>query len=250
MHGEEEVEMTAFLRRLAPGFEKQCVAATTGQIDRLERIAGRPLPAFYHWFLRTMGRDIGPFAKARQDLSIDSILSAYDEGLVEPDSRLLLIATDTDEDDPTLGFYDLDDPDRDDASVLIGRGFGGHLDRTYETFREMFAQSNLIAFRIRESPRYCRGSFTDPDQDVSTKLERIMVELGFASVVPTGAFCKVLERADSAMVGWRSPSEDRRHLMFFNLGGEDEPAVRRLLGEIATATAFEIKIDQWGPSPR
>jgi hypothetical protein len=241
----EEVEMTAFLRRLAPDFERQCVGATPEQIDRMERIAGRPLPPFYEWFLRTMGRDIGPFAKARQDLSIDAILAAYDEGLVEPDSRHLLIAGDTNEDDPTLGFYDLEAPARDDAAVLIAQGYSSHRERTYETFREMFALGNLIAFRIRKSPDYCRGSFTDPDRDVSAKLDRIMAELGFSSAVPTGPYTKVLERGDSVMTGWRNPSNDLPQLMFFNLGGQDEPALRRLLGEIAWATTFEIKIDQW-----
>lgn len=241
-----EVEMTAFLRRLFPDFEQQCVGATEEQIERLERIAGRPLPAFYYWFLRTMGRSVGPFEKARQDLSIDSVLAAYDEGMLEPDSRLLLIAGDTNENDPTLGFYDLEAPARDDAFVLTARGYDGHPTRMYETYREMFAHANLVAFRIRSLPRYCRGRFTDTDHDVSTKLDRSMAELGFASAVPTGPYCKVLERADAAIAGWTSPSEDRRHLMIFNFGGPDEPTIRRLLGEISDATGLEIKIDEWG----
>jgi len=246
----EEVEMTAFLRRLAPDFEKRCVAATPGQIHQLEQIAGRPLPDFYHWFLRTMGRDAGPFAKARQDFSVDSILAAYKDGLVEPDARFLMIAGDTDEDDPSVEFYDLDQPARGDALVLTARGYDGHRTKRYETFREMFARANLIAFKIRRLPRQCTGNFTDPDGDVSTKLDRTMAELGFASLVPAGPYCKVLDRSDFAMAGWTSPSEDRRHLMFFDFGGPDEPALRRLLGEIAAGTGLEIEIDQWaGPKP-
>jgi hypothetical protein len=241
-----EAEMTSFLRHLFPDYEQQCVGATTEQIERLEQIAGRPLPAFYHWFLRTMGRSVGPFEKARQDLSIDSILAAYDEGLVEPDPRLLLIAGDKNEEDPILGFYDLDEPARDDALVLTAQGYDGHLTRMYESLREMFAHDNIVAFKIRSSPCYCLGRFTDPGHDVSSKLDHIMDKLGFASAVPTGPYCKVLERTDAMMAGWASPSEDRRHLMFFHFGGPDEQIIRRLLGEISDVADLEIKVDEWG----
>lgn len=246
----DEPELTALLQRLAPGFETQCAGATDAQIEELRRIAGRPLPPFYEWFLSTMGRDIGPFAKARQDLSVDAILRTYAERLVEPDSRHLLIAGDTNEDDPTLGFYDLDDITRGDAAVLVGQGYGGHLEKTHETFREMFARANLIAFRIRESPSFCRGTLTDPDRNVSAKIDAVTTELGFASALATGPYCKVLERDDMAMAGWTSPSADRRHLMIFHLGGPSEAAVRKILGEIALKTRLEIRLDQWGAVTR
>lgn len=244
-----ESEMTAFLGRLAPDFEQRCVGATTEQIERLERIAGRPLPAFYRWFLRTMGRNTGPFAKARQDLSIDSILAAYDQELVEPDPRLLLIAGDTNEDDPTLGFYNLDETARDDALILTARGYDEPPTKMWETFREMLAHANLVAFRIRSSPRYCRGTFTDPEDDVPAKLDPIMAERGFVSAVPTGAYCRVLEGVDATMAVWADPTDEERDFMVFRLGGQSEAVVRRLLGEISEATDLEIEVDEWGPPP-
>lgn len=241
-----EPEMTEFLRRLFPDFERQCSGATAEQIESIERIAGRPLPPFYLWFLRTMGRSVGPFAKARQDLRVDSILAAYEQGWAEPDSRFLLIATDTEKDDPMLAFYDLDAPLRDDALVVLQQDYDGYRTPTYETFREMLAQANLIAFRIHEFPCYCDGKLKDQDGDVPAAVDAVAQDLGFVSTVPSGPYCKVLERADAAMTITAAPDEYARSLMFFDLGANDEATVRRVLGEISTAGGLDVHVRRWG----
>ncbi|MCX4242315.1 hypothetical protein [Paraliomyxa miuraensis] len=69
--------MEALLLRLVPDLERQWEGATQDEIDRIEAIAGRPLPPFYCWFLIRMGHSMGSIAYPRLDFSAPKVLSCY-----------------------------------------------------------------------------------------------------------------------------------------------------------------------------
>ena len=56
---DSEPEMEIFLLRLVPGLAEQWQGADEQDIDALTKIAGRPLPNFYRWFLSRMGKKYG-----------------------------------------------------------------------------------------------------------------------------------------------------------------------------------------------
>ena len=67
-----EPEMDRFLDELVPAARGTLAGATDEDIDRIEALAGLPLPRFYRWFLSRMGLNMGPFGyRARGSIRAD-----------------------------------------------------------------------------------------------------------------------------------------------------------------------------------
>jgi hypothetical protein len=242
-----EPEMEAFLNQLIPNLDAQLQGATDEQIQRIEEIAGRPLPRFYRWFLKRMGTDMGPLSYPYLDFSASKILDCYAQGLVPRDPRYLLIGYSLDDHLPKHQFYDFGHPARDDARVTEGEDLDDELYDLFETFREMIAWGELVRHRLNKFPQKCEGFFSTEGGDVLDQLDPLMVSLGFKSPIPTGPCCALYDEAQAALAMSNNPSDYRPHRRRFSLAGSDTGSLRRLLGEITTGSSLEVEIKRWLP---
>ncbi len=248
MSAQEEVEpqMESLLLRTVPGLAEQWRGVTPDVISKIERIAGRPLPPFYRWFLSRMGQSMGPLAYPTLDFSAERVLACYAEKLVKPDPRFLLIAHESDEMMPLHLFYDFTAPARDDALVTSREALGKELTDGFETLREMLAWGALSLFRIDRAAHDCSGSLKGDTPDFLTNLDPVMNSLGFDQPILTGPLCRVYERPDAAMICRGTPRAKLGNRRTFDLGGTSVGSLRRILGEIAAARVVELNVKEWG----
>ncbi|AGC47066.1 hypothetical protein MYSTI_05790 [Myxococcus stipitatus DSM 14675] len=242
--------MEELLLRVVPGLAEQWQGATPEEIAQIERIAGRPLPPFYRWFLARMGQSMGPLVYPFLDFSAQRLVSSYAEEVVEPEPRFLLIAYNSSRMMPMHLFYDLDAPTRADAMVTE-REAQGHEDDLYdqfETLREMLAWDALYQFRMREMPQQCKGTLSGDHPNLLSLIEPVMSHLGFKQSIATGPYCRLYERADAVMLCKGMPRQGVDQARSFGLGGTSDSALRKILGEIATATPLKVKVDEWAPA--
>src|SRR5947208_3659663 len=122
-----ETETEELLLRLVPDVANQWIGASPDEIERLEALAGRPLPTFYRWFLTRMGTSAGPLDFRSLDLSAATVLSCYADGLVKRDTRLFMIGFETDDVMPLHMFYDFNFSSSEDARITRRHGQGGPL---------------------------------------------------------------------------------------------------------------------------
>jgi len=241
-----EPELEALLLKTVPGLAREWKGATPAEIEQMGRLAGRPLPPFYRWFLERMGQSMGPLAYPRYDFSPQGVLACYAEELVQPDPRFLLIAYDSDELLPLHLFYDLDLPVRGDAAVARRHASGGDLHYRFETLREMLAWTAFFRFRVGALPQRCKGTLLG-EHPILPRLGPVMSRLGFTEPVPTGPFCGLFERPGAAMHCNSTPSEEG--ILSFTLGGGDVGVLRRLLGELAQEPSLQVKVSEWLHAP-
>ncbi|QRK11757.1 SMI1/KNR4 family protein [Archangium violaceum] len=239
--------MEDFLLRVVPGLAEQWQGSTPEELAQIERIAGRPLPPFYRWFLTRMGQSMGPLTYPRLDFSARRVLTCYTEELVEPHPRFLLIGYNSDDMMPLHVFYDLDLAARADARVTKRHARGGALHDQFETFREMLAYRALSSFRIDRMPQRCRTIVTGDEPDILSHLDPVMDRLGFTRPVPTGPHCGLYERHDAAMVCTKIPRDKPEAVMVFRLGGSASGTLRRIQGAIATESALRLDVREWAP---
>ncbi|MBC7988723.1 MAG: SMI1/KNR4 family protein [Luteimonas sp.] len=239
--------MEDLLLRTLPELEQEWEGATAPEIDAIERIAGRPLPRFYRWFLTRMGKSMGPMSWAHVDFSAQTVLESYAKGDVTPLPGFLMIGLHSNLAMRLHYYYNLDLPARDDARVTRMdplEGPAGASDQ-FETLREMFGRSVLRIHRMDKLPQRCNGWFEVDGGDVCSTLDPIMSRLGFTRPIPTGLYCGLYERADAVLTCSDEPRDEPESQVFY-LGGEDEVALRRILGAIAMASV-QVEIRDWTP---
>jgi hypothetical protein len=241
--------MERLLESLSPDGLARLQGATEDEVAQIERFAGRPLPKFYRWFLRRMGRNLGPFSSVTLDYSAPTILSCFaDEEMFPPRQRFHLIGFETNDMMPLHLRYDFEFPTRDDARVVLMEAPEGDVYQQFETFREMFAWGKFRVLRVEKFTQKCHGLFVDDDGDVVMKLDPILKSLGFenAYAVPTGPLCSLYNRANAALVAHSTPGfEPSVHS--FSFGGSDAAVLRRTLGEIATESSISVQVKRWEP---
>lgn len=243
---ELEPEMEEYLSRLMPGISREWEGATEGEIERIEEIAGRPLPRFYRWFLRRMGRNMGQMTYAATDFSAATVIARYAERLFVPHPRFMMIGYSSDDVMPLHLLYDFEYVVRDDARVARRSAMGGPLHNQFETMREMIAWGECANNRIDELPQRCFGVLGDSDKDVRGQLDPVMKSLGFETPIPTGPYCAIYEKPNFAMIS-RSTPDVPPEFHIIRLAGSDALALRRILGEITQETSLELKIREWDP---
>ncbi len=239
---EIEPQMEHLLLRTVPQLAEQWQGADPATIERIERIAGQPLPSFYRWFLQRMGKSMGLLAYPTLDFSAVRVLACYERKLVQPDLRFLLIAHESDEMMPLHLFYDFTAPARNDALVTSREARGKELTDSFETLREMLAWGALSLFRVDRAPHTCSGSLKGDTPDFLMDLDSVMSSLGFAQPIATGRFCRLYERPDAVMVCRGQPRGGTGNRRAFDLGGSNLGSLRRILGEIASARVVELQV--------
>jgi hypothetical protein len=238
--------MEELLLRLVPDLDEHWRGATEDEIERVQEIAGRPLPRFYRWFLLRMGHSMGPISYPSLDFSVAKVLASYTEDLFLPHRRFLMIAYESDDVMPLHLLYDLDHPVRDDALVTKRHANGGATYDRFETFREMLAWGKMLSRSIDTRAQHCRGTLYSISGNVKDDLDPVMSSLGFTTPIPTGPYCCLYEAREAAMVASNTP-RDGADLLSFKLGGPSAGRLRRILGEIATETSIEVKSREWEP---
>jgi hypothetical protein len=251
-HGESPAAVGSALEqlllRIVPGLGRAWQGAAAADIERLQHIAGRPLPALYRWFLERLGSSMGPMAYPTLDFSASGILATYASGRMQPHPRYLLIAYDDDDVTPAHYFYDLDRPARDDALVLR---MLTPLDESheqleqFETLREMLAWGELWTQRVEHAAQRLRGSLRAPGGDLHGRLAPALQRLGFDTPVETGVFCGLYERADAVLVCSSAPDAEPG-VQSFSLGGADAGQLARISSVVADA-GVEVTPSAWLP---
>lgn len=241
-----EPGLERLLLRIVPGLAAEWQGATGEEISRLESLAGRPLPAFYRWFLARLGKSMGPMIYPGVDFSALGVLGAYAAGRVAADPRYLLIGYDHDEVSPLHYFYDLDAALRGDALVVRMLTPKDESHEQFETLREMLAWGELYAQRVAAASQQCRGVLRFEGQSLEAALEPALAELGFDTPLETGAYCGLFEREDVALVASGTPREPLGR-QSFALGGRDAVSLAQVLHTLATRSAVAIDIVAWAP---
>lgn len=243
-----EPAMERLLARLVPDFTPQVEGATPDEIEALERLAGRPLPQYYRWFLWRMGRNMGPFAYRTLDFSAKRILACYEDGTFKPDPRFLVIGYETDPIHPVHVAYDLDYPARDDARVTRFDGEPFLHDQSFETLREMHAYGLLLRLKYpNQAQRLGAVLYDDQDSNVAALLVPVLAQLGFTSPIETGQHCTLSEREDAVLVGCTRLTQDVPGSLPVSLGARNQAETRSILGTISLETGLEVDIDEWDP---
>ncbi|MCP3142111.1 SMI1/KNR4 family protein [Pyxidicoccus xibeiensis] len=245
-----EPGLESLLPRIVPGLAEQWKGSTPDEISQLERIAGRPLPPFYRWFLSRMGQSMGPLSYSTLDFSVRRILDCYAEGMVEPDPRFLLIAYESDEMMPLHLFYDFKAPARDDALVTKRDALGGELYDMFETLREKLAWDALFSYRVSDMPQQCGGLLEGDEADFLSHLDPVMSGLGFTQPVLTGSLCRLYERSDAAMLCDGVPRARVGNRVAFTLGGSNAETLRRILGAVSMESSLNVLVRKWEPDLR
>ncbi|NTX10176.1 SMI1/KNR4 family protein [Myxococcus sp. CA056] len=250
MSAREEEAVEELLLRVVPGLAAQWKGASPASLEQIEKIAGRPLPTFYRWFLSRMGQRMGPLAYPTLDFSAQRILDCYAKGWVEPHPRLLLIAHDSNGMMPMPLFYDLDAPARGDA-LVASKEEGADEDDLYEKFetlREMLAWGALAKFRVGTMPQACNGTFSGDEPNLLAVIAPVMSSLGFKQPIPTGPYCGIYERDDAAMICMGMPRHGVDKARSFELGGTTAGVLRKVLGEVVAASSLKLRVDEWVPA--
>jgi hypothetical protein len=242
--------MEDLLLRIVPGLAEGWQGVTPDVIGQVERLAGRPLPSFYRWFLRRMGQSMGPLAYPTLDFSARRVLACHAERLIVSEPRFLLIGYESDEMMPLHLFYDLDTPARGDALVTERDARGGELYDQFETLREMLAWGALLKFRIGRMQQKCGGLISGDEEDLLSRLDPLMLSLGFTKPIVTGPYCGLYERPDAALVCMSTPREELDGSQAFTLGGSNAGVLRRIMGEMTTEGSLEIEVNEWTPALR
>jgi hypothetical protein len=244
---EVKLAIDNLLLSIVPGLAEQWQGSTPDEIAQIERIADRPLPSFYRWFLSRMGRSMGPLAYPTLDFSAQCVLTCYEEGLVTPDPRFLLIAYESDEMMPEHLFYDFIASTQEDALVTKRDAQGGELLDMFETLHEMLARDALFRFRVRKMSQQCEGMVKGNNPDFLSRLDSAMSSLGFTKPVSTGRRCRLYDRSDAAMTCYDLPRSLPDNRLNFTLGGGNAGTLRKILGNIATEPSLEVKVYTWTP---
>ncbi|NVB38891.1 SMI1/KNR4 family protein [Pseudenhygromyxa sp. WMMC2535] len=235
--------LETLLCSLVSGADQSWQGASPEDLAQLEQVSGAKLPAAYRAFLARMGRDLGTSRFSSLDFSIAKIISCYEQGVVQPDERFLLIGWEEDDEMMPHVFYDLSRPIRQDALVINRDLDGSSNSPEFETFREFVAWSAIYTLGILEQPCHCMGSLTN-EKDVREHLDPAMAAMGFNSPIETGPYCG-LYREQRAWLTTLAPIEIGPTHHGFMLGGPSEAELRAILGRIATSTPLELEIETW-----
>jgi hypothetical protein len=241
-----------YLLRIVPNLASEWEGASEEEIASIRALTPHPLPAFYEWFLRRLGRHMGRMANPVLAYSVQAMQLAYADEEDDPipertKQRFLMIAYNLDEMMPQHLWYDLTRPTEGDALVVHGRAATPGMTPVSATFAELFVWGEANRFRVEPRAQRCDGSFTDDAYEPFVCLDPVMEELGFHQPVAMGDRCRVYERDDATMACKGSVDEERDKYRFYHLGARDEATIRSILGTIARKTRLQVDIDKWRP---
>ena len=241
-----ETELEALMKRLVPGCESAWEGASPQELEALAEETLADPPPFYDWFLRTMGRSMGPLASKVQDTRIETILSMYRSSRIYPDLDHLLVAFHPEDIAPRVSLYDLRAPCRDDAMVVSAPEDRPDQRRPdFETMREMLAWQLMLRFAVQPRPFVCDLDLYSDSDPVLDALTPVMAAQGFTTPIATGSYCGLFEAEQSTLVGHTTPKPPKEQKLFCVLGADSEALARQIVGKIGTETALRVEVSRW-----
>ncbi|MEM7156594.1 MAG: hypothetical protein AAF799_27350 [Myxococcota bacterium] len=246
-----EPELEALLLRLVPNLEKEWAPAPQEILEELEdrvELTGHDFPQCHQWFMSKMGGSVGALEPSLGGFTAAKVLEAYESATVDLGPKQFLIGRMPDPLMPLDVFYDFEHPVRDDALVCRAVVEAGPVVKMIETFREYIAVQALMNHRVMTAPQRCFGAFVTSSSGMGEKLDEVMGTLGFTTPVATGSYCGLYETEDMTMVARATITPENEGIRVFHVSGPSVTAIRRLLGEIATATTFQVDADEWTPA--
>ncbi|MEM6296687.1 MAG: hypothetical protein AAGA54_35800 [Myxococcota bacterium] len=238
----------ALAESLAPGCADTWVGADEDAVEEVEYFAGRPLPAFYRWFLETMGNDMGALGHAYLDLRPATIAAAYDAYEYPRGASALYIGRHPEPRFPFRQFLDLDAPCREDAAVLEEPEDGGPRTRPFETLREQLAWGLVVRFRLAVAPQQFLGGLADPGGDVAEALWPALASLGWTRMLEdTGRYCGLYQRGDEVLLASAKVDATAHDRMVVQAGSRDATSMRKLLGQLSMDADLQVAAVRWEP---
>ncbi|WP_434416991.1 SMI1/KNR4 family protein [Nannocystis pusilla] len=227
-----------------PNIEDGWDGAPQEEIAEIEAIAGRPLPNFYRWFLRRMGRYMGALSFASIDFTAGRVIDTYRVEIKQPDPRYLLIGYQTDPMVPMHVWYDLERPARDDSLVFDREIEGKLVQLGFETLRELLAWKAMFNFKLPTLPSRCKGKLRADNTGIGAQLARVLSDHGFEHPLSTGPFCGLFDRPDAAMICRASPQGSDTDRLYFRLAAASDSSLRRLLRVVEKEADLEVEVDE------
>ena len=237
----------ALAEATVPGCANTWQGASEDEVDEIEFFAGRDLPPFYRWFLETMGEDMGSLGHAYLDLRAKTVLAAYNAFEFERRDGPLYIGRHPEPVFPFRQFLDLDAPSRDDAAVLEEPEAGGERTRPFETLREQLAWGMLVRCRLVTAPQQFIASVSSPGSDIVASLQPALRKLGWISMLETGRYCGLYERAGSLLLLSNRVDPQRHETLVAQASADDSVTLRAVLGELAVTADVNVHALRWEP---
>jgi hypothetical protein len=239
---EIEPEIEEFLHKLIPDLDSKWEGATEFEINKIEEIAGRPLPMFYKWFLLRMGQNMGPLAHPKTDFSASKVIEFYEKENPVTDPVTLLIGYDSNP-TPLHTVYLLDKQIRDDATIALMNFDDFEIYDPWETFHSYFIWSSFFCHRILKSTVACKGVICLQSTEIKKTLSPLLLTIGLTIPIDTGNYCALFESHEVSLL-LSSGMGTNEFIMFF-LAGQDNATLRALLGKITSETNCEMKFIEW-----
>ncbi len=238
----------ALAESLVPGCSKTWAGASESQLHEIQFAAGRALPAFYQWFLETMGEDMGTLGHAYLDMRASTVIAAYDDFEYAAGEPHLYIGRHPEPRFPFRQFLDLNAPCRDDAAVLEEAEDGGERTRPFETLREQLAWGLVVRVRLATAPQQFLGAALDPGGDVAEALWPALESLGWTRLLEdTGRYCGLFERGNEVLLASAKVDPTAHDRMVLQAGSPDATSMRSLLGQIAVEADVQVTAVRWEP---
>ena len=254
MRSFSEPELESFLQMLSSEAWDQVQGASDQEMAALEKLAGRTLPVFYHWFLQRMGRSMGGFSHNAYDCSAAKILAAYqDEKLFVPHPRYFVIGYQKGWENSPVTYhwgYDLDHPMQDDARLVrIEELETPSVEPEADTFREEIASHAFWKFRIKPANDQCYGSIIHKSQSaVMTVLDAALKSYGLNTPGSSlmGPSCLLYGGPNIALRIRLTPG-DSLDVCRFTLGCNDLPTRKKLVNALSRDGSIQVSVREFPP---
>jgi len=213
-------ELLAFISRYEPGFPQRIRGATEKEIEKLERLAGQPMPAAYREFLAAMGKDAGDSHSGNEDLRFQLVLRFY-EMYGKSWSRDYVFIGQLNVEPPVDYYLELSEPNAPDGRV-VGVDQGGRPARDevwpyFPSLKDMLFSRAFYNLRVARLPY--RKTFTPRlvnqkgggEPEVATTLgavSEVAIKLGFRKLPYTTPRNPMFERRDAVLLGNQHPHGD------------------------------------------
>lgn len=230
-------ELVSFISQYDPEFPRKIRGASQQEIEKLERLASRPMPAAYREFLANMGKDAGNSHAPEETFRIQLVLGFYETHGKSWSQDYLFIGQLRVE--PPVDYYlELSGPGVADGRV-VGVDQGERPTRGsawpyFPSLRDMlfsraFHTLRVLRMQYRKTftPRLVRSKGQE-DPEVATTLNSVSglaLRLGFQKLAFTSERNPMFDRGDAVILGNQHPHGDG---FSFELASNSEFELKKL----------------------
>lgn len=210
-------EYLDYIQQHDPERAAQVRGSPVGEVERLEALVGRRLPATYREFLLHFGQEPGDLGIPQADFRMSRTLAFHETTRPLPPARFLFIAAH--EEDPYFDYYlDCASPEAPDGEVVRAETPGALLnpDKVWRDFASLRDMLFLAAFKRRMEQLPHRRAFTPAFErgtqglmvippGVLDSATTVAEQLGFERLSLTGPRVRLFERGDAAFYVSQAP---------------------------------------------